>query len=239
MAHTYPKEYVCVMRLHGEVSDAELEWGLSQFIGEFYQTPPIRANVARQVRIRVLYEAEVVERADRDVLLRLVVSGGTYVRKLCHDLGLVLGVGGHMSELRRVRIGPKSERDATTIQQLQRALWEFRQRGDEESLRAAIKPVEDFIEYLPKIVVLDSAVDAICHGAPLAKPGVAMIEAGITPGIDVGIFTLKGELVAVGVALKSFEEMLRGEGVMVRTDRVFMARGTYPPRWRRGRPKAS
>jgi len=237
--HGYPKEYVCVMRLHGRVSESELEWGLTQFIGEFYQTPPIRANVARRVRKRVLYEAEVSEIEGRDILLRLVVSGGTYVRKLCHDLGVLLGVGGHMLELRRTRIGPRTEKEAVRLFELQHALREFREKRDEQSLRRVIRPIEDLLEYLPRVVILDSAVDSICHGAPLARPGIAGIEPGFQRGDSIGIYTLKGEIVAVGIALKSAEEILRGEGLAVKTDRVFMARGTYPPSWGRGKSKAS
>ncbi|MEM2067912.1 MAG: RNA-guided pseudouridylation complex pseudouridine synthase subunit Cbf5 [Nitrososphaerota archaeon] len=238
-AHKYPKEYICLLRLHGEVEDPELEWGLTQFIGEFYQTPPVRANVARQVRRKTLFEAEVIERIGRDILLRLIVSGGTYVRKLCHDLGLILGVGAHMVELRRVRIGPASEGKAVTLQQLQRAVWRFRAEGDEGGLREAIKPIEDFLSYMPRIVIFDSAVDAVCHGAPLAKPGIAAIDPDISRGMEVGIYTLKGEIVAIGEALKSSQEVLKEGGIVARTDTVFMRRGTYPPRWGRGKSKTS
>ncbi|MEM0482130.1 MAG: RNA-guided pseudouridylation complex pseudouridine synthase subunit Cbf5 [Nitrososphaerota archaeon] len=237
--HTYSKEYICLLRLHGEVDDNILEWGLSQFIGEFYQTPPVRSNVARQVRKKELFEAEVLERDVRDVLLRMIVSGGTYVRKLCHDLGLVLGVGAHMVELRRVRIGPKTEREAATIQQLQRAAWQYRETRDEKELRRLIRPIEELLEYIPRIVILDSAVDAICHGAPLAKPGVAQVETRIIKGATVGIYTLKGEIVATAKALKSTEEILREGGIVAKTDRVFMTRGTYPPRWGKGKTKTS
>lgn len=227
------------MRLHGEVDEQALEWGLSQFIGEFYQTPPVRSNVARQVRKKELFEAEVIEWDGRDVLLRLIVSGGTYVRKLCHDLGLVLGVGAHMVELRRIRVGPKSEREAATIQQLQLAAWHYRESGDEEELRSIVRPIEELLEYIPRIVILDSAVDAICHGAPLAKPGIAQVETRITPGATVGIYTLKGEIVAIAKALKSTEEMLREGGIIAKTDRVLMRRGTYPPKWGKGKSKTN
>jgi hypothetical protein len=71
--------------------------------------------------------------------------------------------------------------------------------GDEEELRKVIRPIEDFLSFLPRIEVLDTTVDAICHGAPLAFPGIARIEEGISSGTRVGIYTLKGELVAVAV----------------------------------------
>lgn len=238
-AHTCPKEYVCVIRLHGDASDEDVGWGLSQFLGEIYQTPPVRSNVARQVRIRTVYELELLERDRRDLLVRMVVSGGTYIRKICHDLGLLLGTGAHMYELRRVRIGEKTEREAVKIQDVQRAGWLRKITGDKEELRKIIRPVEDFLSFLPRIEVLDTTVDAICHGASLALPGIARIEEGISSGTRVGIYTLKGELVAIAVAVKSTEEALKEEGIVARTDRVFLPRDTYPAHWRRKRPKMS
>ncbi len=222
-----------MIRLHGDVSDDDVAWGLSQFLGEVYQTPPVRSNVVRQVRIRTVYELELIERERRDLLVRMVVSGGTYIRKICHDLGLLLGTGAHMCELRRVRIGEKSEGDAVKIQDVQRAAWARKSRGDEEELRKVIRPIEDFLSFLPRIEVLDTTVDAICHGAPLAFPGIAKIEEGISRGARVGIYTLKGELVAVAVAVKAAEEAMEEGGIVARTDRVFMPRGRYPSHWRR------
>jgi predicted rRNA pseudouridine synthase len=238
-AHSCPKEYICVVRLHGEASDREVEWALSQFLGEIYQTPPVRSNVARRTRIRTIYELELLERDRRDLLLRMAVSGGTYIRKICHDLGLLLGTGAHMYELRRTRIAEKTEREAVRIQDVQKAEWLKRDAGREEELKKIVSPIEDFLSFLPRIEVLDTAVDAICHGAPLAMPGVARIEEGITAGSRVGIFTLKGEIVAVALALKSTDDALREGGIIARTDRVYLPRGAYPPYWKKRRPKMS
>ncbi len=228
-----PKEYICLMKLHEEITDEELEWGLSHFIGEVYQTPPVRSSVARRPRIRTIYELEVIERLGKDVLMRIASSGGTYIRKLCHDMGILLGIGAHMQELRRTRSGIITEKEAYPLIDVYWASWLWRNDEDDRELKKIIRPVEDILALLPRIEILDTAVDAICHGASLAAPGIAKINTQIKKGDVVGVFTLKGEAVALGVALKSTEEVLREGGIVVKTERVIMERGTYPSVWRR------
>jgi H/ACA ribonucleoprotein complex subunit 4 len=61
------------------------------------------------------------------------------------------------------------------------------------------------------------------------------IETGIKSGSTVALFTLKGEAVALAKAQSSTEEVLEMEhGVVAKTRRVLMARGTYPKCWRSG-----
>jgi H/ACA ribonucleoprotein complex subunit 4 len=225
------------MRLHGDASDEELEWALSQFVGEIYQTPPVRSSVARRPRIRTVYEIEVIERADREVLMRIASSGGTYIRKICHDLGLLLGFGAHMQELRRTRSGIITEREAYPLIDVYWSSWLWRNEGDDSELKRVVRPLEDLLAPLPRVEILDTAVDAICHGASLAAPGIARIESKIKRGDIVGVFTLKGECVSIGTALKSTEEILKEGGMVIKTERVIMERGTYPSVWRRAKKR--
>jgi H/ACA ribonucleoprotein complex subunit 4 len=225
------------MRLHGDASDEEVEWALSQFVGEIYQTPPVRSSVARRPRIRTVYEIEVIERADREVLMRIASSGGTYIRKICHDLGLLLGFGAHMQELRRTRSGIITEREAYPLIDVYWSSWLWRNEGDDSELKRVVRPLEDLLAPLPRVEILDTAVDAICHGASLAAPGIARIESKIKRGDIVGVFTLKGECVSIGTALKSTEEILKESGMAIKTERVIMERGTYPSVWRRAKKR--
>jgi len=233
------KEYICYVRLHGDVSEKELEWALSRFIGPIYQVPPVRSSVARRPRQRTIYELEVLEREGRDLLLRIACSGGTYIRKISHDIGILLGKGAHMQELRRTRAGPATENDSYPLIDIYVASWLWRNEGDETEMRRVIRPVEELMADVPKVEILDSAVDAVCHGAPLAAPGIAKIDDGIERGSMVAVFTLKGELVCLGRALRSTDEIIREGGLAVKTERVVMERGTYPSSWkgRRGKPQ--
>ncbi len=88
---------------------------------------------------------------------------------------------------------------------------------------------------LPKIIIRDSAVDALCHGANLTAPGVLSVDTGIEKGSVVAIFTLKGEAVALGKALVSTQEIMElKHGTVAELERVLMARGTYPKVWKTG-----
>ena len=90
------------------------------------------------------------------------------------------------------------------------AYWfgEWEQKKDETILHKFIVPMEEALVLLPKIVVRDSAVDALCHGANLTAPGVCQVESGIEKGSILAIFTLKGEAVALGRALVSTQEII-------------------------------
>ncbi|MDJ0269371.1 MAG: RNA-guided pseudouridylation complex pseudouridine synthase subunit Cbf5 [Aigarchaeota archaeon] len=229
------KEYICLMELHGDVSDEELEDALQLFTGEIYQVPPVRSSVARRPRIRVIYGSRIVERDGRHVLLEVACSAGTYMRKLCHDIGEYLGIGAHMEELRRIRAGPFIEQESASLLDVYSAWKTYREEGDDRELRRVVRPVEECVKLLPKVYVLDTAVDAVCHGADLAVVGIARVESGIKEGDLTAIMTLKGELVALGTSMMSSEQMLEAtEGIAIDTTRVIMERQTYPSIWKGG-----
>jgi len=222
------------MRLHGDVDDERLMEVIREFEGPIYQRPPLRSAVKRAVRIRRIYKIEVLEREGRNVLLRVWCEAGTYMRKLCHDIGEVLGVGAHMQELRRTRVGSFSEDEhLSTLHDLVDAYHFWREEGIEDYIRKVVLPVEYAVRHLPKVVIRDSAVDAICHGAYLAVPGILRVESPIRVGDTVAIFTLKGELVAIGRAKMRSEQMVSAmSGIAVEPRHVIMRPGTYPSMWR-------
>lgn len=227
------KEYVCMMLLHGEVPDGQLSKVLGEFTGEIHQTPPLRASVKRESRRRTIYYLDLLERDVNRVLIRVGCQAGTYIRKLCSDIGEVLGVGAHMQELRRTRSGPFSEVTRMyTLHELVDAHARLAE-GDETSMRDIVRPVEDALEYIPKIHVRDSAVDSLCHGASLAIPGIVDLEDPFPKDSIVAILTLKGEAVALAKSTISSESITQQEkGIAVNMMRVLMPRGTYPRMWR-------
>lgn len=226
------KEYVALMELHGDIGQRELDAAVSLFVGAIYQLPPVRSAVKRALRVRRIYSIDVLERNGKFVLMRVDCEAGTYIRKLCHDIGEVLGVGAHMRELRRTRAGPFREETSTTLHDLLDAITYKDQTGEESMLRKVVIPIEEAMHAFPKIVVRDSAVDALCHGANLATPGLLKASRGVKPGSTVSIMTLKGELVGFGRANLSSEEMLKSDhGIIAKTERTVMEPGTYPKGW--------
>jgi H/ACA ribonucleoprotein complex subunit 4 len=226
------KEYVCVMRTHADVEESRVLEALGLFEGEIYQRPPVRSSVRRRLRTRVIYRIDYHEGDGRNWLFRVACQSGTYIRKLCYDVGEVLGCGAHMQELRRSRSGPFTEADLVSMYDLSEALDLLREEGDEGMLRRVIRPLEDALGLLPKIWVRDSAVDALCNGAALAMPGVLRLSTGIERGSMVAVLTQKGEAVALMEAEASTEEITGAEnGIAARPLRVILRRGTYPRMW--------
>ena len=241
----FPKEYWGVMRLHTSVPRKQLDSALEEFRGEIFQRPPQRSSVRRDVRSRTIHELEVVESDGNLFLFRCLCESGTYVRKLVYDLGEVMGVGATMVELRRTKVGPLTEeRGLVTLHRLSDAVYKLR-TGDESSLRSAIIPVEDALSSLGRVILRDSAVDAICHGARLGTPGILSASEGLSKGDLVLLMSSKGELVATGKALMSTAQMASsGRGLAATTERVVMKQGTYPKLWKskgakKGQPSAS
>ena len=229
------KEYICVMRLHGEVPEEKIRKVFEEFVGEIYQRPPVRASVKRRLRTRRIYYLELLEIEDRNVLFRVGCEGGTYIRKLCYDIGEVLGCSAHMRELRRIRAGPLTEEtNCVDLYDVSYYCSLWKEKGDEMQIRKIVMPMEKALEFMPKIYIRDSAVDAICHGANLAAPGVVSVETEIEKGDTVAVFTLKGEAVALATALATTDEILKmTHGFVAKTRRVLMPRGIYPKMWRK------
>ncbi len=223
------------MRLHKEVPEERLRKILKEFTGPIYQRPPLRSAVKRALRIRRIYKIDLLEKNGKDVLIKVWCEAGTYMRKLCHDIGEILGIGAHMQELRRIRSGSLTENEyVTTLHDIVDAYHIWKDNGSEKYLRKTIIPVEYAVKNIPKIVVRDSAVDAIAHGASLAVPGILQVETGIKIGDLVAIFTQKGELVALGIAEMRSEQMISSnKGIAVKTRYVIMEPGTYPLLWKK------
>ncbi|NLI74261.1 MAG: RNA-guided pseudouridylation complex pseudouridine synthase subunit Cbf5 [Euryarchaeota archaeon] len=226
------KEYICMMRLHRDKDEESIRSVMKTFIGRIYQTPPVRSAVKRQLRVRTIHELELLEIDGRDVLFRVDCDAGTYIRTLCVDIGDALAVGASMEDLRRTRSGNMTENDAFILQDIKDAYVEWKEEGDETWLRRIIQPLEVLFEPIQKVIIKDSAVDAICHGADLAAVGVYKADSSILENMPVALMTSKGEAVALGVAKMSATDMISvNEGIAVLTDRVFMSTGTYPRMW--------
>ena len=127
----------------GDVTDDALAAAVAALRGEIQQIPPAvsavkvggkrayklaRAGEAPRLQPRTVTVREFTVRAVRrhdgllDADVSVTCSSGTYIRALARDLGAALGVGGHLTRLRRTRVGPYREDDARTLGQLAEAL---------------------------------------------------------------------------------------------------------------------
>jgi len=220
---TAPKEYVCLMHLHKDIDEKTIQEGINKFIGKIKQLPPIKSAVKRQVRTREIYELEILEIKERDVLFRVKCQAGTYIRKLCHDLGQELKIGAHMVELRRTKAGPFTEKDnLVTLNDLDDALHFYQEEKNDKFLRYCIQPIENTLKHLAKCWIFDTTIESLTHGRDLGIPGISKLE-NFKKGEFVAILTLKGELVAIGEALMSAVEVnSKDKGLAVNIKKVFM-----------------
>lgn len=223
------KEYVCIMHLHNEVKENDIRKVCKKFTGKIMQKPPIKSSVKRVIRQREIYYLEILEIEEKDVLFIVGCEAGTYIRKLCHDIGEALGVGAHMAELRRTKAGPFNEdNNLITLQDLKDAMHYWKEEDNDKLLRYCIQPVETAVNHLPKIWVMDSTIPSLCHGIDLKVPGIAKLHSNIEPDQMIAIMSLKDELVALGTAKMASNKILKEEkGIAALTHKVFMQSNLY------------
>ena len=237
------KEYVCILKLHSAIEgEKQLLKALQTLTGPVFQKPPAVAAVKRQLRIRNIYKTKLYEFDPESnmAVFWCSVEAGTYVRTLCTHLGLLLKVDGSMEELRRVRSGALTENDHLyTMHDIMDAQYKYEHEGDETYLRRVIKPLELLLVDMPKIVVKDSAVNAICYGGKLLVPGILRYSSDIDIDKEVVLMTTKGEAIAIGVAQMTSSEICAVDhGIAAKIKRVIMDKDLYPRRWGLG-PRAT
>jgi len=230
-----PKEYYAIARIHQQINIDIVDRLLGQFTGEIYQRPPQRSSVKRSTRVRKIYELERLASEDNIHLIRVLCEAGTYIRKLVYDVGEVLGVGATMFELRRTRVSIFSEKSDNFVRlhDLVDAVETFKETRNEEKIRSLIKPVELALEGVSSVAVKDSAVDALCHGAQVAIPGIVAVDKNIRKGNLVAIYSLKGEIIALAEANMELEEIKENDkGIAFTIKRLIMKPDTYPRGWK-------
>lgn len=112
------KEYVGIVRFHSPVEDAKrVQLALESLSGAIFQRPPVIAAVKRNLRIRTIYESKLVEfdQKKQMAIIWVSVEAGFYMRTLCVHMGLLLGTGAIMQELRRPRSGIQSETENQVV----------------------------------------------------------------------------------------------------------------------------
>ncbi len=184
----HDKEYVGIVRFHEDVDRKKVEETIKEkFTGVITQKPPVKSRVKRQEREREIKSFKILEQDGKDFLFKTVVQGGTYIRKICDDLGKALGIGAHMLELRRTRAGIFNEDKIYTLYELEKITNELNEKklldldvnshmgwmlGVEEEnyiekLKEMIIPAEIVREVYPAVEIKKESVDRILHGQPI------------------------------------------------------------------------
>lgn len=223
------KEYVCLMHIHQEYSEEKIRNTCKKFVGDIMQLPPVKSAVKRELRKRTIYYLDVLEVDGKDVLFKVGCQAGTYIRKLCSDIGEKLGSGAHMQQLIRTKAASFNDKEMISLNELADAHSKWVESGDETQLRKFVHNINHSVSHLAHIWVGDGAINPICHGAPLAVPGVLKIHTGIKKGDMIAIMSLKDELVCLAKAEMSTDQILKEKnGIAAVLTRVVMDENTYP-----------
>ena len=138
-----------------------------------------------------------------------------------------------MQELRRIRSGICSEsKNLSSMHDVLDAMWMYDNLKDDAYIRRVVMPLEVLLTTYKRIVVKDSAVNAICYGAKLMVPGLLRYEGNIEVGDECVLMTTKGEAIAICIAEMTTAVMATCDhGSVAKIKRVVMERDTYPRRW--------
>ena len=234
------KEYVAVMHLHKKTTLDKIMELEKKFVGEILQMPPVRSAVKRRLRKRKIYYLKILEYDEetKNVLFKVGTQAGTYIRTLCVQMGDYLGTKAHMLELRRTKAGSLSEKDnLVNMIDVKDSYYIWKKYGDEEYLRKTIIPVEKAINHLPKVILDYTTISAVLYGASIRTPGIVKSQ-NFEKGEKVAIFSLKGELIALGEALYSLNEIKqffenRDKREVIKTNKVLKERDYFPKLWKR------
>jgi tRNA pseudouridine55 synthase len=189
---------------------AQVEAVLPRFVGEIEQIPPAysaikvdgeraydlaRAGEAVELKARpvVIHEARLADAADADhVTLEIACGKGTYVRALVRDIAEALGACGHVSELRRTRVGGFTEENAVTLELLE-------DLGHKARQSEALLPVETALDDIPALAVTDEDAFRLKQGRSivLVPRQVETVKAGLRPGSRTVSAMSEGVIVAL------------------------------------------
>ncbi len=172
----HDKTYVGIMHTHKEIKIKIIQKIIDEeFTGKIMQLPPKRSKVKRQEREREIKKFEILEKQGKDILFFTEVQAGTYIRKICHDIGERIG-GAHMTELRRTKAGIFSEEDKNFVNlyDFQRAMEEYK-KGNEEKLREMLIPAEIISEILPAVQAKEESVSQLSDGKPIFRKDIESI----------------------------------------------------------------
>jgi tRNA pseudouridine55 synthase len=183
------------------VTAVELEQALQLFHGDIEQVPPMYSALKRdgQPLYKLARQGVEVERKARQVAVRqlqllsfdgqrleieITCSKGFYVRSLAHDLGVVLGCGGHITELRRTAVGEFSVSDAVTLAAVDSLPVEARP--------GLLLPLDSGLQALPKMTLTMVQSGRFRQGQDIGN------AAGETAAGIVRVYDEHGQLLGLG-----------------------------------------
>ena len=226
------KTYIAVLKFAQETNIDSLNEVIDKLTGRIYNVPPEISAVKVQVRTRKIYKFELIENNSKQAIVRIFCEAGTYIRTIARDMGLLLGYNVELKELRRENSGRFNLTDCVTLQEIADAVWLWKECDNSAALEKIIHPTEKLLLDKPYIIVKDSAASALCHGAPLLRPGLIEVSDTLASGLEVAAFTSKNEIVGIVKMSKGFTEISsESSGEIGKPVMILMEQERYPPQW--------
>ena len=226
------KTYIAVLKFAQETNIDSLNEVIDKLTGRIYNVPPEISAVKVQVRTRKIYKFELIENNSKQAIVRIFCEAGTYIRTIARDMGLLLGYNVELKELRRENSGRFKLTDCVTLQEIADAVWLWKECDNSAALEKIIHPTEKLLLDKPYIIVKDSAASALCHGAPLLRPGLIEVSDTLSSGLEVAAFTSKNEIVGIVKMSKGFTEISsESSGEIGKPVMILMEQERYPPQW--------
>ncbi|HET7276112.1 MAG TPA: tRNA pseudouridine(55) synthase TruB [Longimicrobiaceae bacterium] len=181
------------------LSEDDVRDALNQQTGEILQLPPrysakrvggerLYAAARRGVELErtpvrvTIYRLEILEMSLPDMEIEVECSSGTYIRAIARDVGETLGVGGHLTALRRTRVGSHGVGNAISPEAF----------GDESAVTGSMISLPEAVSHLPNIIVDERGEKALSYGQFLDAPDEAPSE------VPLAILSGDGRLLAIG-----------------------------------------
>lgn len=226
------KTYICAIEFEKETTNEKFKAACKKLTGHLFQRPPLMCAVKRDLRLRWIYEINIIEFTPKTALFEVKCEAGSYIRTLCTHIGLYIGCKAFMADLRRTQSGITKEDECVTLHDLQDAYYLYKTKQEEKYLRKIIRPLESLLAGYPKIMIKDSAVNSICYGGQLSIKGVLKYDKEFDTNSTVVLITVKGEAVAIATPMVSSCQMKDLEnGIIAKTKRVIMEKDLYPKCW--------
>ena len=226
------KTYIAVLKFAQETNAEALNDVIDKLTGRIYNVPPEISAVKVQVRTRKIYSFELIESTSKQAIVKIACEAGTYIRTIARDMGLLLGYNVELKELRRENSGRFNLMDCVTLQEIADAVWLWKECDNSTALEKIIHPTEKLLLDKPYIIVKDSAASALCHGAPLLRPGLIEVSDKLSSGLEVAAFTSKNEVVGIVKMSKGFTEISNDtSGEIGKPVMILMEQERYPPQW--------
>ncbi len=224
------KEYVGTMHLHATIPASIIQETIPKFQGPIRQRPPSRSAIKRVPRVRQIDYLNILDIQERDVRFKVGCEAGTYIRTLAVAVGEALGCGAHLTALRRTRSGSFSEdQGLTKLEDIERAIEIWHQKEDSSPLLAIIRPIESIFVQFKRIIVKDEAIYYLFSGKSVQARDIVKLDKEIKKGDPVGVFSLKGEIIARGTCLADAAGIMKASnGDLVKILKIYMNPDTYP-----------